>query len=105
MGRPPKERTNKTSFSVPANVLQAQGSKETVRKLNEEFKYKGGVVRFKSTTKGQSIKLSHPEEEYLENFRLRLLKELGLLEEEEEGGEKKKEGGPKEGAASEGEDK
>ncbi len=97
MGRPPKDKSTKGSFSVPANILQEQSGNETVRKLNEEFRDKGGVVRFKSTTKGQSIKLSHPDQEYLDGFRHRLLKELGLLEEEEEGKDdgpgKKTEGG------------
>jgi hypothetical protein len=71
------------SFSIPAKVLQANSQKESIRQLNEEFTTKGGRVSFKSTTKGQSVQLSHPDTEYLAGFEKRLLKECGLLEEEE----------------------
>jgi len=86
-----KKEQKKESFSLPANVLRDNSQKESIRKLNEEFRLKDGRVSFKSTTKGQSVKLSHPDVDYLDDFRLRLMKECGLLEEEEEQqqGEKK----------------
>ena len=91
MGR---EKQNKNSFSIPAKVLQANAQKESVRQLNEEFSGKGGRVSFKSSTKGQSVQLSHPDEKYLEHFQKRLMKECGLLEEEEEEATQGTEGEP-----------
>lgn len=83
------------SFTIPFKHLQEHSQDDAVRKLNEEFKSKGGRVSFKSTKKGQAVKLSHDEQEYLENFEKRLLKQLGLVE--EEGKEGQAEGEKKEG--------
>jgi hypothetical protein len=55
--------------------------KATIRDLNAEFQMKGGKVT--PSKKGDTYQLSHPDDEYLEEFRLRLFKELGLLEEKD----------------------
>ncbi|MGA1819659.1 MAG: hypothetical protein ACMUHU_01480 [Thermoplasmatota archaeon] len=71
----------KGSFKVSAEVLQKNAMKAAIRDLNAEFQMKGGKVT--PSKKGDTYQLSHPDEEYLEEFRIRLLKELGLLEEKD----------------------
>ncbi|MGA1873882.1 MAG: hypothetical protein ACMUHY_09445 [Thermoplasmatota archaeon] len=72
---------DKSSFKVSAEVLQKNAMKAAIRDLNAEFQMKGGKVT--PSKKGDTYQLSHPDEEYLEEFRVRLLKELGLLEEKD----------------------
>ncbi|MGA1793238.1 MAG: hypothetical protein ACMUHM_04750 [Thermoplasmatota archaeon] len=72
---------DKGSFKVSAEVLQKNAMKAAIRDLNAEFQMKGGKVT--PSKKGDTYQLSHPDEEYLEEFRIRLLKELGLLEEKD----------------------
>ncbi|MGA1848747.1 MAG: hypothetical protein ACMUHB_05335 [Thermoplasmatota archaeon] len=55
--------------------------KASIRDLNAEFQMKGGKVT--PSKKGDTYQLSHPDEKYLEEFRVRLLKELGLIEEKD----------------------
>ncbi|MBN1390940.1 MAG: hypothetical protein JXA22_09905 [Candidatus Thermoplasmatota archaeon] len=71
----------KNSFKVSADVLQKNAMKSSIRDLNAEFQMKGGLVT--PSKKGDTYQLSHPDEVYLEEFRIRLLKELGLLEEKD----------------------
>jgi hypothetical protein len=69
------------SFKVSAELLQKNAMKAEIRDLNAEFQMKGGKVT--PSKKGDTYQLSHPDDEYLEEFRLRLFKELGLLEEKD----------------------
>jgi hypothetical protein len=71
------------SFKISAEVLQKNAMKASIRDLNAEFQMKGGKVIYKTSKKGDTYMLTHPDEEYLERFRIRLLKELGLLEEKD----------------------
>ncbi|MBN1539257.1 MAG: hypothetical protein JW939_03865 [Candidatus Thermoplasmatota archaeon] len=71
----------KSSFKVSAEVLQRNAMKSSIRDLNAEFQMKGGLVT--PSKKGDTYQLSHPDEVYLEEFRIRLFKELGLLEEKD----------------------
>jgi hypothetical protein len=73
----------KNSFKVSAEVLQKNAMKSSIRDLNAEFQMKGGKVIYKTSKKGDTYMLSHPDDEYLEKFRMRLLKELGLIEEKD----------------------
>lgn len=68
--------------------------KSTIRDLNAEFQMKGGKVIYKTSKKGDTYQLSHPDSEYLEQFRIRLFRELGLLEEKEVPKELKEKTGP-----------
>jgi hypothetical protein len=74
---------DRSGFKVSAEVLQRNAMKAEIRDLNAEFQMKGGKVIYKTSKKGDTYLLSHPDEEYLEKFRIRLLKELGLLEEKD----------------------
>ncbi len=69
------------SFKVSSEVLQKNAIKVTIRDLNAEFQMKGGMVT--PSKKGDTYQLSHPDDKYLEEFRIRLLKELGLIEEKD----------------------
>ncbi|MGA1866593.1 MAG: hypothetical protein ACMUFK_03910 [Thermoplasmatota archaeon] len=71
----------KSSFKVSAEVLQKNAMKSSIRDLNAEFQMKGGKVT--PSKKGDTYQLSHSDEAYLEEFRIRLFKELGLLEEKD----------------------
>ncbi len=71
------------SFKVSAEVLQRNSMKASIRDLNAEFQMKGGNVIYKTSKKGDTYMLTHPDEAYLETFRIRLLKELGLIEEKD----------------------
>ncbi|MFW3147114.1 MAG: hypothetical protein ACMUIE_09925 [Thermoplasmatota archaeon] len=72
-----------TSFKVSAEVLQKNAAKASIRDLNAEFQMKGGKVIYKTSKKGDTYLLTHPDEAYLEEFRLRLFRELGLIEEKD----------------------
>jgi len=74
---------DKDHFKVSAEVLQKNAMKASIRDLNAEFQMKGGKVIYKTSKKGDTYQLSHPDNEYLEQFRLRLFKELGLIEEKD----------------------
>ena len=67
------------SFSVSSEVLQKHAYKENVRSLNAEFQRMGGKVASKSLKGGIKIQLSHPDEEYLEIFRVKLFDALGIF--------------------------
>jgi hypothetical protein len=69
------------SFKVSAELLQKNAMKAAIRDLNAEFQMKGGKVT--PSKKGDTYQLSHPDDGYLEEFRLRLFKELGLVEEKD----------------------
>lgn len=69
------------SFKVSAEILQKNAMKEAIRDLNAEFQMKGGMVT--PSKKGDTYQLSHPDDGYLEEFRIRLFKELGLLDEKD----------------------
>jgi hypothetical protein len=69
------------SFKVSAELLQKNAMKAAIRDLNAEFQMKGGKVT--PSKKGDTYQLSHPDDGYLEEFRIRLFKELGLLEEKD----------------------
>jgi len=71
------------SFKVSAEVLQKNAMKASIRDLNAEFQRMGGKVIHKASKHGSVYLLSHPNDDYLEQFRIRLLKELGLLDEKE----------------------
>ncbi|HHD16010.1 MAG TPA: hypothetical protein ENK47_04815 [Euryarchaeota archaeon] len=73
----------KGHFKISAELLQKNATKVSIRDLNAEFQMKGGEVIYKTSKKGDTYLLSHPDEEYLESFRLRLFKELGLIEEKD----------------------
>ena len=72
---------DKNSFKVSAELLQKNAAKASIRDLNAEFQRMGGKVIHKTSKKGPVFQLSHYDEEYLEQFRIRLLRELGVLEE------------------------
>lgn len=69
------------SFKVSAEILQKNAMKASIRDLNAEFQMKGGKVT--PSKKGDTYQLSHPDDRYLEEFRIRLLRELGLIEEKD----------------------
>ncbi|MFO8051715.1 MAG: hypothetical protein R6V01_08470 [Thermoplasmatota archaeon] len=71
------------SFKLSAELLQKNAAKASIRDLNAEFQMKGGSVIYKISKKGDIYLLSHPDENYLEEFRIRLFKELGLIEEKD----------------------
>ena len=71
------------SFSVSSDLLQKHAYKENVRSLNAEFQRMGGKVASKSLKGGIKIQLSHPDDEYLESFRVKLFDALGILTDEE----------------------
>ncbi|MGA1821280.1 MAG: hypothetical protein ACMUIG_01985 [Thermoplasmatota archaeon] len=71
------------SFKVSAELLQRNAAKSSIRDLNAEFQRMGGKVIHKASKKGPVFQLSHQDEEYLEKFRVRLFKELGLMEEKD----------------------
>jgi len=73
----------KNSFKVPAEVLKKNVMREDIRNLNAEFQKMGGVVQYRSTRKGGVFLLSHPDPEYLQNFRVRLLYALDILPKKE----------------------
>jgi hypothetical protein len=68
------------SFKVSAEVLQKNATKASIRDLNAEFQRMGGKVIHKASKHGSVYMLSHPNDEYLEQFRIRLFKDLGLIE-------------------------
>jgi hypothetical protein len=68
------------SFKVSAEVLQKNATKASIRDLNAEFQRMGGKVIHKASKHGSIYLLSHPNDEYLEQFRVRLYRELGLIE-------------------------
>jgi len=71
------------SFKVSAELLQKNAAKSSIRDLNAEFQRMGGQVIHKASKKGPVFQLSHQDEEYLEKFRVRLLRELGVMEEKD----------------------
>lgn len=71
------------SFKISAELLQKNAAKSSIRDLNAEFQRMGGNVIHKASKKGAVFQLSHLDEEYLETFRVRLFKELGLMEEKD----------------------
>ena len=75
------DQVEKNSFKVSAELLQKNAMKAAIRDLNAEFQMKGGKVT--PSKKGDTYQLFHPDESYLEEFKLRLFKELGLLEEKD----------------------
>lgn len=77
-GEPGMEKNN---FKLSAEILQKNATKSSVRDLNAEFQRMGGKVIYKASPKGDTYQLSHPDEVYLEEFRVRLFRELGLIEE------------------------
>lgn len=72
-----------SSFKITADILLKNAAKSSVRDLNAEFQRMGGKVIHKSSKHGSVYLLSHPDDAYLEQFRIRLFKELGLIEEKE----------------------
>ncbi|MCK4236565.1 MAG: hypothetical protein KAX38_05565 [Candidatus Krumholzibacteria bacterium] len=84
----------KNSFKISAELLQNNAAKESIRDLNAEFQQKGGRVIHKTAKKGAVFQLSHYDDEYLEQFRIRLLRELGVLEDSEVPEELKKKQAP-----------
>ncbi|RLF68962.1 MAG: hypothetical protein DRN57_02285, partial [Thermoplasmata archaeon] len=60
----------KGHFKISAELLQKNATKVSIRDLNAEFQMKGGEVIYKTSKKGDTYLLSHPDEEYLESFRL-----------------------------------
>jgi len=77
-------------FKVSAELLQKNAMKASIRDLNAEFQRKGGKVIHRSSKKGSVFLLSHPDPKYLEEFRVRLFIELGLMEDKSVPGEPKK---------------
>jgi len=79
------------SITIPAKLLQDSAHKESVRNLNALFQKMGGKVVFK-TVKGETkVRLVHPNPDFLEDFQIKLYKELGLeIEEKEDDGEERK---------------
>lgn len=75
--------SRKSSFKVPADVLKKNVMREDIRNLNAEFQKRGGTVQYRSTRKGGVFLLSHPDPEYLQDFRVRLLFALDLLPKKE----------------------
>jgi hypothetical protein len=71
----------KGSFKISAEILQKNAAKASIRDLNAEFQQMGGKVIHKTSKKGDNYQLSHYDEAYLEQFRVRLFKELGLIDE------------------------
>lgn len=71
------------SFKISAELLQKNAAKASIRDLNAEFQMKGGSVIYKTSKKGDNYLLSHADDNYLEEFRIRLFKELGLIEEKD----------------------
>ncbi len=82
----------KNSFKVSAELLQKNAVKASIRDLNAEFQMKGGRVT--PSKNGDTYQLFHPEEAYLEEFRVRLFRELGLIEEKDVPKELQKPQGP-----------
>jgi hypothetical protein len=70
----------KGSFKISAEILQKNAAKASIRDLNAEFQQMGGKVIHKTSKKGDNYQLSHQDEAYLEQFRVRLFKELGLID-------------------------
>ena len=70
-------------FKISAELLQKNATKSSVRDLNAEFQMKGGKVIHKASKHGSVFLLSHSDQKYLEEFRIRLFMELGLLKPEE----------------------
>ncbi len=85
---------DKNNFKISAEILQKNAMKASIRDLNAEFQMKGGKVIYKTSKNGDTYQLSHMDEEYLEKFRLRLLLELGLIEEKDIPKEAKEPTGP-----------
>ncbi len=71
----------KGSFKISAEILQKNAAKASIRDLNAEFQQMGGKVIHKTSKKGDNYQLSHQDEAYLEQFRVRLFRELGLIDE------------------------
>ncbi len=70
-------------FKISAELLQKNATKSSVRDLNAEFQMKGGSVIHKTAKHGSVFLLSHSDPKYLEEFRIRLFLELGLMKPEE----------------------
>lgn len=70
-----------SSIKLSAEVLFRNANKVSVRDLNAEFQRMGGQVIHKNSKHGSIYLLFHSNESYLEQFRIRLFKELGLSEE------------------------
>ena len=70
-------------FKISAEILQKNATKSSIRDLNAEFQMKGGNVIHKTSKHGSVFHLSHSDPRYLEEFRIRLFLELGLMKLEE----------------------
>ena len=70
---------NPNSFSIPAEILQKNSKKESIQVLNEEFRSKGGRVFFNTRKNVSYVQLNHSDPDYLEDFRNRLFREIGLI--------------------------
>ncbi|MEA3559251.1 MAG: hypothetical protein U9R75_08370 [Candidatus Thermoplasmatota archaeon] len=70
-------------FKISAEILQKNAAKASVRDLNAEFQMKGGSVIYKTSKKGDTYLLSHSDDNYLEEFKIRLFVELGLIKEKD----------------------